>query len=462
MLKNKLYIAVFLVTILVISVAGYLWRYHFLSINYLTAKAEDGCIKTSNNDALEAKKCICFLRSMLVVVPESESRSFIIKVLNKDEIGVRRILASNIGFMNILMASDFGKKCDYSRIRFHNGLVKTYYENGNINQEQLWHNDKLVRLVSYYDNGNKKEEINTCDIDIHGNIVKCGYAKIYYKNGQLKEDTYYKNGKIDGKFKSFYEDGILEFKSDYTLGKLNEEKHYYTNGKLNYVLDLEKGVAKYYYKNGDIEKEGNIKNGHIEETWKIYCNNIVQTEIDFVHGVANGAKKLYYHSGKVRSVMHVEDNMLNGKFERYYENGNLEYEGNYRHNKLEGITKQYYENGNLKSVSEYSNGKKKQETIYYDINGKTIIPDGLYKWYYDNGDIQCEASYIKGKREGVAKSYYKNGNVCSEEIYVKDELSKSNRYYENGKIEAIINYKNGILDGKQTRYDCYGNTINTK
>ena len=62
--------------------------------------------------------------------------------------------------------------------------------------------DGLVK--SYYDNGELKSEINFSD------NVREGDAKFYYENGNIKEERNYNNGKIEGLVKKYNKDGKLE------------------------------------------------------------------------------------------------------------------------------------------------------------------------------------------------------------------------------------------------------------
>ena len=54
----------------------------------------------------------------------------------------------------------------------------------------------------------------------------------YYKNGQLKDQSTYKNGELDGLYKSYYENGQLKDESTYKNGELIWYKSYYENGQL--------------------------------------------------------------------------------------------------------------------------------------------------------------------------------------------------------------------------------------
>ena len=145
--KKKNIIALISIFIILTGVMGYLARYHFLPVDYLIKKAEDACIVMNDNNADKAKECICTLRSVSVIIPEKEVRPFIVKTINKDKAGVKRILASNITFMSAMVAATEDEECNNGRIRYHNGLVKTYHPNGNVMQAQVWKNDRLVHIT---------------------------------------------------------------------------------------------------------------------------------------------------------------------------------------------------------------------------------------------------------------------------------------------------------------------------
>jgi len=55
------------------------------------------------------------------------------------------------------------------------------------------------------------------------------------------------------------------------------------------------------------------------------------------------------------------------------------------------------------------------------LNGEKI-------YYYRNGNIMYKCNYVNGKKEGKAFRYYPDG--------------------QNGRIGAIMNYKNDLLDGE--------------
>jgi len=49
--------------------------------------------------------------------------------------------------------------------------------------------------------------------------IKDGLSDKYYKNGQLRESVFYKNGKKDGFFEQYLDDGKLKEKGNYKNGE---------------------------------------------------------------------------------------------------------------------------------------------------------------------------------------------------------------------------------------------------
>jgi len=110
------------------------------------------------------------------------------------------------------------------------GMVKWYFENGNVFQ------------IVNYKNG-----------------VLFGTRKVYFENGKLKNETTYVNGKIDGEWKDYHENGKLKESGTYEKGeKEGIWKIYSENGKLKeegkYVFDRKVDVWKTYHYDGTDQK----------------------------------------------------------------------------------------------------------------------------------------------------------------------------------------------------------------
>jgi antitoxin component YwqK of YwqJK toxin-antitoxin module len=44
--------------------------------------------------------------------------------------------------------------------------------------------------------------------------------------------------------------------------------------------------------------------------------------------------------------------------------------------------------------------------------------NGIYKSYYDNGQLEAEVNYIDGLRQGIYKLYHSNGQLWNEVNYI--------------------------------------------
>ena len=97
------------------------------------------------------------------------------------------------------------------------GIIKSYYENGNLKSEDNFKDDKQEGLSKeYYENGNLKVEANFKD------GKQEGLFKEYYENGNIRMETNFKDDKFEGLFKLYYENGYLI------------AEHYYKDGKIIY------------------------------------------------------------------------------------------------------------------------------------------------------------------------------------------------------------------------------------
>jgi len=137
-----------------------------------------------------------------------------------------------------------------------------------------------------------------------------GIVKEYYKSGKLKEESNYKNGKLDCISKWYYENRLLKGERNYKQGKLD-------------------GVTKWYYESGALGAEFNYKNGKLEGTAKLYWEN---GNIKAIHIYKNskreGINKRYYNSGELLFIeTYKNGKMINRK--KYDHRGNLVHDRDY-------------------------------------------------------------------------------------------------------------------------------------
>lgn len=138
--------------------------------------------------------------------------------------------------------------------------TREFYSNGNIKYEgTIWKGYRVNRWKYYYENGTLKMEGNFTgkEADLLEVGEQTGEWRYYYPSGKLKAIGFYKKGKKNGVFKTYNEeDGTLFLEQYYTTGLED---------------DLIRCV--FYYKNGNVEKEGTAyerNNWEITGEWKYY------------------------------------------------------------------------------------------------------------------------------------------------------------------------------------------------
>lgn len=111
-----------------------------------------------------------------------------------------------------------------------------------------------------------------------------GLYKSFYDNSKLKSEVIYKNGKREGKYRTFYENGKVMSKGNFKDNKRNGVcKDFFENGKLqsynNYKNGKAHGVFKRFHENGKIHIQGEFINNIVTGKVKYYNNEGVLIEI---------------------------------------------------------------------------------------------------------------------------------------------------------------------------------------
>ena len=225
-----------------------------------------------------------------------------------------------------------------------------------------------------------------------------GLNVIYYKN-QIKETGHWKEGKQNGLFQLYTEDGIL---IDHALFK---------NGERDGLTE------QFYNDTGKIRISGNYKNGILDGEYKVYYpNEKLQAETYYVNGELNGAYIGYYENGNIKLTGNYKENLPDGEWKFYLEKGNLQSIVNYKVGELNGLKEEYYENGNLWTRKEFKNS----------------IQEGVHEVYYEDGTPKLKAKI-------------KDGYIVEEQRFNRDGT-----VYGEQDERVVINESIGESDGEIT------------
>jgi antitoxin component YwqK of YwqJK toxin-antitoxin module len=127
--------------------------------------------------------------------------------------------------------------------------------------------------------------------------VEKTYTKLYYSNGQLKEEGWQKgNNRVD--YWYFY----------FENGKVMEEGSYDNNIKTDYW--------KIYNIDGTKKSEGRFKNRAAKGWWIFYKNNEVIQKTEYSEGQKNGYS-LFYTKGTITKVEKYKANTKTGEWNDY-------------------------------------------------------------------------------------------------------------------------------------------------
>ncbi len=223
------------------------------------------------------------------------------------------------------------------------------------------------------------------DIYSYKNGELDGLNVVYYKNN-IKEIGHWKDGKQNGLFQMYTEDGILIDSGTFKDGERDglTEQFYNDTGKLRVSANYKNGVLdgefKAYYPNGDIQGEVTYKNGEMNGEYKEYHENkSIRLSGNYKNNLQDGEWKSYLEDGTLETIVNYKDGELNGLKEDYYKNGNVWIKQEFKNNDLDGVYEVYYENGNPQLKAKIKNGQTIEEQRFnhdgtpYNEKEKIII-----------------------------------------------------------------------------------------
>ena len=379
--------------------------------------------------------------------------------------------------------------------KIHNtSVTQTFDEKGNLLTIIFFiTGDENSLLYRYYD-----KDLNLA-IDINCIDGKC-IQKGYYSN---KELAYIKEGKLtenldvlaNGKYTEYYKNGKIKIQGNYKEGR--------RNGEFKTFLKNSKSAGSVIYKDGKIIKSTLIKSMKDNASFSpiSYVNYDLDTsysigKVDFPNkllktyymynkkGVLNGDSIKYYEEGNIQSIVPYKNNLVEGLIIRYYENGNIKEEVNYKNDKMNGESKSYDENGKLNGRTIFKDDIKLEEEVHKEneilkntfknsevVKQDICSPNGTlkerrvlngnemeYSTFYQNGNIKQK---ILAKDKVIIKEqlYARNGNIMLNSFFSTDgkPIKEVFEYYPDGKLFRKISTMDEMANGDTLEYYPNGN-----
>jgi len=339
-----------------------------------------------------------------------------------------------------------GKPDGYWKNYYETGVLKSEGNRKNYQLDSLWlfysEDGKLILKINYKEglkNGyrytyNQNEIVK----EYFENDVKQGLSYILDTSGGVKMEIPFENGLENGIAREFNKDGniiqLIKYKKGYVVSR--ERINRYDADK------KPQGKWKWFYEDGILKMEGNfnhgLKNGYFKEYDR--KGNLVS-----VSKYVNGEKE---HKVEEISKLDVKTD--------YWSNGKPKIVATYKNGVPEGVRREYNEKGKIEKSYIFHNGKMVAEGIFTDAG----LHEGTWKEYYEDGSLKSEGDYENDKKTGLWKYYYPNGQI--EETGTYDKTGPEGKwlwYYPSGKLLRELTYYQGKKDGNIMEYDEYNNLI---
>lgn len=317
------------------------------------------------------------------------------------------------------------------------------FKTDSLKKVELWYDDEyqVRKLKSVFHVLKVDENI------MHGKMIS------YYESGKVISEGEYIMNEPRGPWKYYFEDGKLKMEADLKNSKEGYWKYLYENGSIkqegNIIDNKQEGYWKFYFENGNTKSEGFYKEGVKEAKWNYYYEDAaLKAEVVYKNG--GGYYKGYFVDGGIKMEGEIVNNQSEGNWKYYYPSGKLQAEGYELHGVKNGHWNFYFENGQRSSHGNYVDGKQHDDWTYFYDNG-TISSlgahyegdkDGHWELFHKNGAFKGESDYKRG--DGEHKEYYENG-VLKVKGQIKD--NKNNAvwfyYYADGSLEGKCDFNEG-------------------
>jgi antitoxin component YwqK of YwqJK toxin-antitoxin module len=182
-----------------------------------------------------------------------------------------------------------------------------------------------------------------------------------------------------------------------------------------------------------------FKNGSIEGVQRIWADYYAYAEWNVQNSRLEGVQKQWYDSE------YSEYNYKNGQKEgvqTFYEEGILSSLKTYKNGSKHGISKSWDDDSNLESEENYKDGKLDGWQRFYASDGSIlgeanlIDGNGTLTVNYENGQVDYVKTYVNGIQEGLQMSWYKNGQMKDSTVRSDDVVDYGKSWYENGQLES--------------------------
>ena len=256
-----------------------------------------------------------------------------------------------------------------------NGLKTFYHSNSEKESEGKYKDNKKEGKWTFWNQDGKQ--------------IAQGSFKNGLKSGQWKENdrqsSYtgkYKNDKKEGKWIEIWL-GEKKKEKYYSAGEITREIYYHNKDQKRDDKDYIKNHITWWYRNGQKQKEGGIKNKVLNGEWSYwYENGQTESKGSYKNGRETGHWNYWFDDGQIKAQGNYKDGRKDGQWTNWYENGQKSSKGNYK-------TRQYH-CGMIHGEGTRKDGRPNMAVWLGD---KEEQKDGEWTYWHANGLKAAEGTY---------------------------------------------------------------------
>ena len=261
------------------------------------------------------------------------------------------------------------------------------------------------KVVTKWSNGNVHKEYTLVNGQIHGT------HRTYHQHevARLHEETEYRAGRRDGRYRRFTQHGLCEVDCHYQQDRL-EGKYVTQTLECYYKGDRLHGSYIVKDHRGRVLEKHNYFEDQLQDPslHYVYGNEGTVQTTEYREGKANGLQTCHYASGAKYFTYEMRHGMRHGPCQGWYPSGGPLDEGTYVDGKLEGLFIKYHENGTKSS----------------EIMCCAGLFQGKYTGWFPDGKPEEEVFYRDSKFHGPRTKWNVDGVVESLTEHVNGDLSK--------------------------------------
>jgi antitoxin component YwqK of YwqJK toxin-antitoxin module len=266
--------------------------------------------------------------------------------------------------------------CDFKKAKNCNDLV-AYDEYSNTYYSRKMHSEVYTgSCISCYRNGIVENQIKI----LNGKQDSVGLS--YFESGCPQSKMTFVLGIMDGPTVFFFDStGRKEIEQNFKMGKKEGKFISFQNNEKNDTLKIETykndkldGMKKEFFENGKVKRIVYYKNGLPDGSHKQFSfDGKLMVDIGFKEGKNHGSWTYYFDDSKVANIQNWNKGIKNGEFKTLDNKGLILKQEFFKKGVPEGKHIENYEDGNSKHVTIYLKGEVIEEYSFDNYGVRTDI-----------------------------------------------------------------------------------------